>query len=483
MRAPRLTLRRDECPDQSPGSAATDLPGQLESKLESPRKNCGCYCDGRHRYQRRHYRADIILRPLISQDGAASAPACSSAAACSVYGGDNGCDRLAGSEIGCNPTTAYSKLECFQIRPVSTRNSCRYRNSANRPRSSWPWSWVRLFAMALLVIFSFASLIDVGRCQTVLGDGPKGTALANSTVIPSSANVSRILSGDRRDTQNRKGRHSRVHPRTRHPSPASFEDYNGGGNWAANGPEEEDEEKQHRLSKAAFRQLSRMAFKALISEDFQDRPLRPPDEDGNGGPALEDADLTAEGRRQLRRQQRKLQRQRQRQLRRQQVGPRLDEDERGDGEGGDLLPPVSDYNQRELVDQQDESSSADQNDHRLPGRRRAIAIATKDSIKPDSCRTVPLKQRVRMTGCSTKIVVNHFCYGQCNSFYIPKLSKKRLRAAFESCSVCRPKTYVPVAVTLHCPSRNPPYVKRKIMKVKDCSCMPANVSENEIPQP
>lgn len=475
---------------QSSSEGIDYLNGLTSISTDSSRITRSSYYDDWHCFQRPRYRAYSVLRPLISQDGGAETSSSPSSARVAssesrlCYDGDTDCERA--SDLSAH-SEDFPTNRAVRRRPVSTISAAsvdatrhRFRYGSRSPSS---WSWFRITAVTLLVIFSFAALFDVGRCQSVLVDGPKGSTtspLANSTSLPSGVNASRILPGDRRDQHNRNDRHGRSRPRGRHPNSGEPN----GGNWVDNGHDEDEEERQQKLSKAAFRQLSRMAFKALISEDYQDRPLRPPDEDGLGGPlGTDDAELTVEGRRQIRRQHRKLQRQRQKQLRRQQLARRLDDEDQANGEGGDLLPPASDYNQRELVDQQDESSSADQNENRLPGRRRAIAIATKDSIKPDSCRTVPLKQRVRMTGCATKIVVNHFCYGQCNSFYIPKLSKKRLRAAFESCSVCRPKTYVPVSVTLHCPSRNPPYVKRKIMKVKDCSCMPANVSDNDIPQP
>lgn len=116
----------------------------------------------------------------------------------------------------------------------------------------------------------------------------------------------------------------------------------------------------------------------------------------------------------------------------------------------------------------------------LPGRRRAFAIATKEAIKPGVCRVMQMKQRVRMDGCVPKNIVNNFCYGQCNSFFIPKLSRKRLRTAFESCSVCQPTEFAPITVKLDCPARSPPYVEQQIMTIKNCSCKSVCTIANDV---
>uniref|UniRef100_A0A914V1K3 Bursicon n=1 Tax=Plectus sambesii TaxID=2011161 RepID=A0A914V1K3_9BILA len=108
---------------------------------------------------------------------------------------------------------------------------------------------------------------------------------------------------------------------------------------------------------------------------------------------------------------------------------------------------------------------------KLPGRGKAMAIASANLFNnKQKCDGELFKQRVRMAGCLSKIVVNKFCHGQCSSFFIPKLRAKKLKAAFQSCAACVPAEYDNIEVTLHCPTRNPPQVTRTVMKVKRCEC-------------
>ncbi|KRZ39425.1 Gremlin-2 [Trichinella pseudospiralis] len=106
-----------------------------------------------------------------------------------------------------------------------------------------------------------------------------------------------------------------------------------------------------------------------------------------------------------------------------------------------------------------------------PNKRQAYIIASRDVIRTDYCRTIAFKQRIRIEGCLSKTVINSFCYGQCNSFYIPRLHGARLVASFKSCSVCQPSQITSITVTLHCPGRLGSVHRRKYLKVKQCACM------------
>ncbi|KRX63744.1 Gremlin-2 [Trichinella sp. T9] len=106
-----------------------------------------------------------------------------------------------------------------------------------------------------------------------------------------------------------------------------------------------------------------------------------------------------------------------------------------------------------------------------PNKRQAYIIASRDVIRTDYCRTIAFKQRIRIEGCLSKTVINSFCYGQCNSFYIPRLHGVRLMASFKSCSVCQPSQITSITVTLHCPGRLGSVHRRKYLKVKQCACM------------
>uniref|UniRef100_A0A5S6R581 Bursicon n=1 Tax=Trichuris muris TaxID=70415 RepID=A0A5S6R581_TRIMR len=111
---------------------------------------------------------------------------------------------------------------------------------------------------------------------------------------------------------------------------------------------------------------------------------------------------------------------------------------------------------------------------RAKPQQQTYVVASRDMIGVEHCRTIPFKQRIRIDGCLSKTVVNNICHGQCNSFFIPRLHSSKLRALFESYSVCRPTQVTTVTVHLRCPNRVSPIVRRKYFKVKRCSCMSAS---------
>lgn len=111
-------------------------------------------------------------------------------------------------------------------------------------------------------------------------------------------------------------------------------------------------------------------------------------------------------------------------------------------------------------------------DQMIHGSRKAFAVTKVEYLKKEWCKTEPLKQIVREEGCLQRTVVNRFCYGQCNSFFIPKSNKKDLEAAaFKSCSFCKPKRYSWITVTLRCPRRKPRFKRKRIQIIKRCKCM------------
>ncbi|XP_077287162.1 uncharacterized protein LOC143911935 isoform X2 [Arctopsyche grandis] len=129
----------------------------------------------------------------------------------------------------------------------------------------------------------------------------------------------------------------------------------------------------------------------------------------------------------------------------------------------------------------------------LKSSKNAFVVTRKEYLKKDWCKTEPLVQRIKEEGCLTRTIINKFCYGQCNSFYIPKNPKRRrtrqqLRpdderddvdqngAAFKSCAFCKPKKFMWITVTLRCPSLNPPYKKKRIQRIKQCKCTSVDVN-------
>lgn len=117
----------------------------------------------------------------------------------------------------------------------------------------------------------------------------------------------------------------------------------------------------------------------------------------------------------------------------------------------------------------------------LKSSKSALLVTKKEYLKEDWCKTEPLIQKIREPGCLPATVVNKFCYGQCNSFYIPKGPRRRDNAerpqpAFKSCSFCRPKNFTWITVTLRCPGQNPPYRRKRLQKVKQCRCLSVGVN-------
>ncbi|KAK9747071.1 DAN domain [Popillia japonica] len=125
----------------------------------------------------------------------------------------------------------------------------------------------------------------------------------------------------------------------------------------------------------------------------------------------------------------------------------------------------------------------------LKSSKNALLVTKKEYLQKDWCKTEPLVQKVKEEGCITRTVINRFCYGQCNSFYIPKNPKKKHRKhveeneeddengpAFKSCAFCRPKKFTWISVTLNCPNLTPPYRRKRIQRIKQCKCVAANVN-------
>ena len=83
-------------------------------------------------------------------------------------------------------------------------------------------------------------------------------------------------------------------------------------------------------------------------------------------------------------------------------------------------------------------------------------------LKTDMCKAYHFKETVRHHGCKSVNIDNNMCYGQCNSFYIPK--------RFVSCSYCAPTRQEVVGVRLECPGQNPDFVIKKVSVVKECGC-------------
>uniref|UniRef100_A0A182NTM4 CTCK domain-containing protein n=1 Tax=Anopheles dirus TaxID=7168 RepID=A0A182NTM4_9DIPT len=157
----------------------------------------------------------------------------------------------------------------------------------------------------------------------------------------------------------------------------------------------------------------------------------------------------------------------------------------GGGGSGDLLADLHAY----------------RGDKLLKSSKNALLVTRKEYLKKDWCKTEPLVQRIREEGCLSRTIVNRFCYGQCNSFYIPKSPKRRRHhgkptvasysvasrremdgtgdfededltgPAFRSCAFCKPKKFTWMTVTLRCPSLVPQLRRKRIQRIKQCKCI------------
>ncbi|XP_075780938.1 gremlin-2 isoform X1 [Pelodiscus sinensis] len=114
----------------------------------------------------------------------------------------------------------------------------------------------------------------------------------------------------------------------------------------------------------------------------------------------------------------------------------------------------------------------------LASSQEALVVTERKYLKSDWCKTQPLRQTVSEEGCISRTIINRFCYGQCNSFYIPRHVKKE-EESFQSCAFCKPQKVTSFTVELECPELDPPFRLKKIQKVKQCRCMSVNLSNSD----
>ncbi|KAK7901898.1 hypothetical protein WMY93_018667 [Mugilogobius chulae] len=112
----------------------------------------------------------------------------------------------------------------------------------------------------------------------------------------------------------------------------------------------------------------------------------------------------------------------------------------------------------------------------LSSSREALVVTERRYLRRDWCKTQPLRQTISEEGCQSRTVVNRFCYGQCNSFYIPRhlgpssgsgsgrKHHNKLQEPFQSCSFCRPQRITQLTVQLDCPDLQPPFRHRKVQR-------------------
>ena len=91
------------------------------------------------------------------------------------------------------------------------------------------------------------------------------------------------------------------------------------------------------------------------------------------------------------------------------------------------------------------------------------------TINQEKCRAKLFNQTISVPGCEQRVIRNRFCYGRCNSFYIP-LDGSQEQFRFKTCSACKPIKSQKISVSLKCYS--PHMSKRTVLveKVERCRC-------------
>ncbi|XP_042321873.1 gremlin-1-like [Sceloporus undulatus] len=103
-----------------------------------------------------------------------------------------------------------------------------------------------------------------------------------------------------------------------------------------------------------------------------------------------------------------------------------------------------------------------------------LFITERNYLNQGWCKMQALKQTIHEEGCKSYTFINRFCYGQCNSFYIPWHTSDE-RGVFQSCFFCKPKKVSTTTVILHCPDRLPPRRMKRIRQVEECRCTAIDV--------
>ncbi|XP_077118062.1 DAN domain family member 5 [Ranitomeya variabilis] len=88
----------------------------------------------------------------------------------------------------------------------------------------------------------------------------------------------------------------------------------------------------------------------------------------------------------------------------------------------------------------------------------------RDALKRSSCNALPFIQNVFRKGCAPLKFPNKFCFGQCNSFYVPGLPS----GLSQPCTSCAPVRSRRISVPLRC--RDGRLSWEEVVLVEDCDC-------------
>lgn len=102
-------------------------------------------------------------------------------------------------------------------------------------------------------------------------------------------------------------------------------------------------------------------------------------------------------------------------------------------------------------------------------RNPGTPIMPTNHMLKNLCVAKPFNHTITHKNCKQKTIKNRFCYGQCNSFYIPGTKP------LATCLQCQPNLSVFEEVTLECFRKNRIKHKRiKVQMVISCKCGPCS---------
>ncbi|XP_073507057.1 DAN domain family member 5-like [Phyllobates terribilis] len=87
-----------------------------------------------------------------------------------------------------------------------------------------------------------------------------------------------------------------------------------------------------------------------------------------------------------------------------------------------------------------------------------------DALKRSSCNALPFIQNVFRKSCAPLKFHNKFCFGQCNSFYVPGLPS----GLSQPCTSCAPSRSRRISVPLRC--RGGRLSWEEVVLVEECDC-------------
>lgn len=91
-------------------------------------------------------------------------------------------------------------------------------------------------------------------------------------------------------------------------------------------------------------------------------------------------------------------------------------------------------------------------------------MSTKD-LYAETCRMNVYNQTISSKGCESQTILNKYCTGRCNSFFVPSPE-----ADFQSCASCFPSRVQEERILLKCPKRKRGFKVKRVQMVLECKC-------------